>query len=167
MPFTAGSICLALLVVLAACRGESKGSSFQGTYKMGEKVQAGPLIYTILEASWKERLSDDATAKPPSERFLLVKLSITNSGASQVSVPALSLVSPSGKSYLEITDGLQNLSGWLGMLRIIKPSQTEQGLILFDAPIGAYKLEVTDGGEIEREITAHVEIPADIQANVD
>src|SRR4051795_10358090 len=48
------------------------------TYPMGQGVQLGPLTYTVLETSWKRQLGGGPAAKIPKNRYLLVKMSITN-----------------------------------------------------------------------------------------
>jgi len=127
---------------------------------MGERVQAGPLIYTVLEAEWKPQLDG---GRAPVNRFLFIRVSITNSGGSQVSAPAFVLQAPDGKTYEEVTEGLGEVRNWLNILRTIAPAQTEQGYVIFDAPVGAYKLVVSDAGEIGQEKYAHVEIPVQLE----
>jgi hypothetical protein len=92
---------------------------------MGERVQAGPLIYNVLEAEWKPQL--ESSGRAPKERFLFIKVSMTNSSGSSVSAPAFTLESSTGKTYEEVTEGLDGVTDWLGMLRTIAPAQTEQG----------------------------------------
>ena len=55
------------------------------------------------------------------------------------------------------------MDNWFGLLRNIGPSQTEQGWIVFDAPMTAYKMVVTDGGEVGQKKRAHVEIPVHLE----
>ena len=156
------SVALVLLASAAtqtACQ-RGKDASFIGTFRMGERVQAGPLIYTVLEAEWKPQLDGGRT---PANRFLFIRVSITNSGGSQVSVPAFVLQAPDGKTYEEVTEGLGEVRGWLNILRTIAPAQTEQGYVIFDAPVGAYKLVMSDAGEIGQEKYAHVEIPVHLE----
>jgi hypothetical protein len=131
-----------------------------GTFRMGEQVQAGPIVYTVLEANWKPALE---SGKMPKHRFLYVKVSITNSSGQQVAIPAFSLLDPKGTTYTEISEGLEQTTGWLGMLRSLKPAQTDQGLVVFDAPIGPYKLAMSDAGEVGRERYIHVDIPVQME----
>jgi hypothetical protein len=69
----------------------------------------------------------------------------------------------SGKTYPEVSEDMDKVDNWFGLLRRIGPSQTEQGWVVFDAPMAAYKMVVTDGGEIGAEKTAHVEIPVHLE----
>jgi hypothetical protein len=138
-----------------------RDTSLIGTFQMGERVQVGPLVYTILESEWKTALSEGGAA--PKNRFLFLRLSIMNSGSQPVASPGLTLLGPGDVSYPEMTDNLEQVSNSLGMLRNIAPGQTQNGYVVFDAPMGAYKLVVSDGGEIEHERHAHIEIPVHLE----
>lgn len=127
---------------------------------MGERVQAGPLVYNALEAEWKTELEG---GKTPQSRFLLVRVSITNGSGRQISVPSFTLEDAAGKSYPEVTEGVGSVRNWLGILRTVEPSQTEQGYAIFDAPMAAYKLVVSDAGDIGSEKYAHIEIPVHLE----
>ena len=127
---------------------------------MGERVQIGPLVYQVLESDWRSELGGGG--RTPKDRYLFAKVSITNSSGSPISVPGFTIES-GDKSYSEVSEDMDKVDNWLGMLRTIAPSQTEQGWIVFDAPLAAYKLVVTDGGEVGSEKTAHVEIPVHLE----
>src|SRR5271168_3718478 len=79
----------------------------------------------------------------PQNRFYVVQLSAFNSGSSDASIPAMTLIDDSGKTYEELTDGT-GVPRWLGVLRHVAANQTETGAILFDAPANHYKLRLTD-----------------------
>jgi hypothetical protein len=153
-------VLVAFLCALAAC-SRGKDASHIGTFQMGERVQAGPLIYNVLEAEWKPQL--ESSGRAPKERFLFIKVSMTNSSGSSVSAPAFTLESSTGKTYEEVTEGLDGVTDWLGMLRTIAPAQTEQGWAIFDAPMAAYKLVLSDAGEIGNEKYARVDIPVHLE----
>lgn len=127
---------------------------------MGDSVQAGPLIYKVLENDWRPEL---AGGKTPKDRFLVVRVSIRNTAGTEVAAPAFSLLSPTGSKYAEVTEGLEELNDWLGLLRRIPPNQTHSGLAVFDAPVGAYKLVASDAGDITEERHAHIEIPVALE----
>ena len=124
---------------------------------MGERVQTGAIIYTVQEAEWKDQLSVGAETRTPKNRFLLIRLSITNSGP-DASLPLLSLEDEKHQSYAELTE-TAGLEDWLGLLRTIPSVGTDQGWILFDVPPATYRLRVTNGGDPEQEKVAMVEIP--------
>ena len=150
---------LGAIVALAGC-SRGKDASHIGTFRMGERVQAGPLIYTVLEAEWKPQL--DGNGRAPKNRFLFLRVSITNSGGSSVSAPAFTLEAADGKTYEEVTEGLDGVNNWLNIFRTVEPAQTETGYVIFDAPVAAYKLVMSDAGEIGSEKYAHVEIPVEL-----
>ena len=58
-------------------------------FRMGERAQAGPLIYNVFEADWRPQLGEGPMARRPAHRFLIVHLSVTNSGAEVLSAPRL------------------------------------------------------------------------------
>jgi hypothetical protein len=149
------------LVCAAFASGCSKGNaSFIGTFRMGERVQAGSLVYQVLESDWRSELG--SAGRTPKNRYMFVKLSITNTSSNTISVPTL-MIEGAGQTYPEVTEDMDKVDNWLGLLRNIGPSQTEQGWIVFDAPMAAYKLVVTDAGEIGHEKSAHVEIPVQLE----
>lgn len=125
---------------------------------MGELTTVGPVIYNVLETEWRTEIGESIQQKIPTNKFLLIRVTITNSGNEDVAVPLLSLQDPQGQEFLEYSE-VENLPNWLGLLRIIQPAATLQGLIVFDVPVSDYKLRVTDGGDLESEETALVDIP--------
>jgi hypothetical protein len=133
------------------------------TYQMGQSVQVGPLTYNVLETKWKSQLGGGVSAKIPKNRFLVLKLTISNAASQTTSVPEMTLISANGQSYQEVTEGVESVPKWLGVLRNLSPVQTEEGAVVFDVPLGAYKLQVLDGGEIGFEKKALIEIPLQLE----
>jgi hypothetical protein len=154
------SVLAALLVLCGCSRG--KDASHIGTFRMGERVQAGPLIYTVLEADWKTQL--DGNGRAPKNRFLFLRVSITNSAKSKVSPPAFTLQGTDGKTFEEVTEGLEGVTNWLNIFRTVEPAQTQTGWVIFDAPVAAYKLVMSDAGEIGSEKHAYVDIPVELDS---
>jgi Domain of unknown function (DUF4352) len=149
---------LAASLVLAGC-SESSKSAGRRLYNMGERVEAGVLVYTVLEAEWQPQLGEGADARVPRHQYLMLRLSITNSGIREVAIPRLKVVGPGGESHEELTDG-DRVPNWLGMLRSLKPTETMEGRVLFDVPRLDYKLEVSeDAFDPEHRIVALVEVP--------
>jgi hypothetical protein len=153
--FSAGAGVLALSVFLAGCNHTSVGPA---DHAMGEKVGVGPLTYTVIETNWSSQLGDGFKIRSPQQRFLAITLSITNGGGSDASIPLLSLDSSDGMSYVE-TDNGDGLDNWLGLIRTISPAQTMEGKILFDVPLGSYRLRLTDGAGAGAERYSWVSIP--------
>jgi hypothetical protein len=154
---------LLLVVVLLSGCSKGKDPSLIGTFHMGEKVQAGQLVYDVLEADWRPALAENG--RLPKNRFLFLKVSISNVGAQPVAAPGLTLVGPNDTTYPEVTENMDAVQGWLGLFRNIQPGKTETGYVVFDAPVGGYKAAVSDGGDIENEKHAHIQIPADLDAS--
>ncbi len=143
---------LVAVILLAGC--SSQGSSAR-TYQMGEKLQVGKLIYNVFDTQWLTHVGEGPTARIPENRFFLVRMSVTNSGGSEVSVPGFVITDDSGKTYQELQAG-EGFPNWIGFLRNLKPADTLQGNAVFDAPPGHYKLKVTDDSE---QNVAYVELP--------
>ena len=157
-------IIFSLLIVITGCGAPGTGTSQNmGTYQMGQRVQVGSLTYNVLEAEWKSSLGEAASGKVPKNRFLVIRLSITNGGGTTVGVPIFQVENAQGQTTAEETEGMENVEQWLGLIRNMAPNQNDQGDIVFDVPMGAYKLRVTDGGEIGSEKTALIEIPVALQ----
>jgi hypothetical protein len=125
------------------------------TFPMGDRVTLGHLIYTVFETQWLTQIGEGAAARIPQQRFFLLRMSITNSGADEVLAPNLALVDDSGQSYAELNNG-EGVPKWIGYLRPIKPAESAQGDLLFDVPPKHYKLRISDESE---QIVALVDIP--------
>ena len=129
-------------------------------YRLGERVQVGPLIYNVLEANWRAQIGDGSSMRTPSHRFLVIHLTVTNSGAQESTGPALAIVDQTGRSVDESMDG-EGVPNWLGMIRKMKPAETLDGAILFDADPKSYKLKLDDGSGAARWM---VELPLQFDA---
>lgn len=128
------------------------------TRKMGELTPVGPVIYNVLETEWRNELGSAVTHSNPKDKFLIVRLSITNSGNQEIAIPLLSVEDIGGNSFMELSE-VKGVGNWLGLLRVVSPAQTLQGVIVFDVPAKDYNLRVTDGGDLENERTALIELP--------
>ncbi|MCC7174430.1 MAG: DUF4352 domain-containing protein [Bryobacterales bacterium] len=137
-----GILALPFLLLLAASACVKQKAPVE-VYAMGERAEAGSLVYNVLEAAWKTQLGEGPHLRVPGNRFLLLRLSITNGGPTEASVPAMTLVSSSGTEYPELTEG-ESVEDWLGVLRRLKATETIFGWALFDAPRGDYELRVSD-----------------------
>jgi len=130
---------------------------------MGTGVQVGPLTYNVLETNWQSQLGTGPAAKIPKNRFLLIKLTATNGAGQTMTIPEMVLFSASGQAYQEVTEGVALIPKALGVLRNLAAVQTEEGIVVFDVPLGAYKLQVQDGGEIGAEKKALIDIPLHLE----
>lgn len=156
------SFVIALALLTAGC-GEA-GPPKRIDFAMGEKASVGPLVYTVVESRWATQLGEGLAIRSPQQRFLLINLSVTNSGGKQVSLPFLKLEDANGHTYNEVQDG-QGVENWFGLLRDIAPAQTHQGRLLFDVPLTSFKLLVPDGGEPGTEHYAGIQIPLRLDAD--
>ena len=118
----------------------------------------------MLETQWKTTLGEGPAARIPEHRFLLVRITVANSGPVPVNVPLLSLYDANGKQYREIDNG-ENVDSWLGLLRTVNTAASFSGNMVFDLPPASYKLQITDGGDIENEQIAYVDIPLQLEAD--
>jgi hypothetical protein len=148
-------------LILAGCGQSSNSTPIDGA--MGDKVKVGPLVYSVIDASWKGELGEGYKIRTPSQRFLLLTVSITNSGGNDVSVPMLQLEGNNGQSYQELANG-DGVDQYIGILRNISPSQTLQGRMLFDVPLTSFRLRLVDGGEPGFEKYGFVQIPLNLNA---
>jgi len=151
------ALCFILILLLPACGAGGSGNQTV-VRQMGERVQVGPLIYTILEADWLNELPGEASPRVPQHKFLTIRATVTNSGSREVNMPLLNLVDEANNQILEIDDG-KGVEEWFGLYRAIKPADTLPGRFVFDVRPGNYKLQLSDGGDLEKESTALVSIP--------
>lgn len=152
------------VILLAGCGRTTSASQID--YQMGERVVLGPLSYNVIETSWKSQLGDEFKVRTPQQRFLLISISATNGGGHDVSIPLLILQGQDGKEYPESDNG-ENVDSWFGLLRTLNPAQTQQGRLVFDVPLGSYRLRLSDGGEPGSERYAWVTIPLHIDPETD
>ncbi|MCL6547180.1 MAG: DUF4352 domain-containing protein [Bryobacteraceae bacterium] len=134
-------------------------------FGMGDRAQVGRFVFTVLEAQWSDRLGEGATARLPSDRFLLLRLSVTNGSNRIFYMPQLTLTAAGGREYEELTE-VEGLPDWWGVLRRVNPSETETHWIVFDVPRADYRLRVMDD-EIDPadRKTALIDIPIRLATN--
>jgi hypothetical protein len=125
------------------------------TYRMGDRIEIGKLVYNVYDSQWHPQLGEGPSARVPQHRFFLVRFSVTNSGSSEIIPPNLTVTDSGGTTYQELSDGSQ-VPQWAGYLRAVKPAGTVQGNAVFDCRPGNYKVRITDENE---QATALVDIP--------
>jgi hypothetical protein len=146
------------LLTLTGCSSLSSSTSKPIIYAAGDKATVGPLVYTVTDTERTQQLGDDpSTARTPQNRFYLIKVSVSNSGGDEQPIPAMTLVDDAGQSYNELADGT-NVTKWLGVVRKVGPAQTEEGVVVFDAPSKHYRLRLTDPFD-DKEIA--IDVPLD------
>jgi hypothetical protein len=145
-----------VVAALALLTGCSKPAPPQVVHKLGDRVESGPLIYTVFEAEWTAQIGSGEHATVPAHRFLVVHLSVTNSGTEAVSIPSLTLVDDAGQPSSEAVVGA-DLPALLGLSRTIKPVETRDGRVLFDVEPKSYKLKLDDVSDSGK--SALVEMP--------
>ena len=135
---------------------------------MGERVPVGQMTYTIVESAWKTQLGESFKTRSPENRFLLLKLSATNGTGQDVSIPFLTLEGTNGQTYRESSSG-DGVDNWFGLLRTISPGQTQQGNILFDVPLSAYKLHVPDIADpgLEKYVVVNIPLQLDTELPIE
>jgi hypothetical protein len=153
------------LLVLTPFLFSSCGNTVQSraVFRMGEKMQVGPLIYNVMETKWTPQLGDILHSRVPKQRYLLIRMSVTNAGGKEAAVPFLTLEDNQGGTFQEEQSG-EGVDGWLGFLRSIRPAETETGWIVFDVAPNSYNLRIsanTDGGE---EQSLLIQIPFSIDS---
>ncbi len=146
-------------LLLNAC---SNRSSSVRSYGLGEKVALGHIIYTVYETQWMPQLGDGPAARVPQHRFFLVRIIAVNSGSADLIVPNATIEDDKGNSYPELQNG-DGVPRWIGYLRMVKPAESAQGNLVFDAPPAHYKLRLADEDE---ENPAYVDIPLSFGAEV-
>src|ERR1700693_5832834 len=147
MPFLRVTLALAAaasVVFLSGCSHSDSASAAQvRVYEMGQKAEAGRLIYTVFETQWLPQIGTGVSARVPQNRYFLVRLSAVNSGNNDVSVPNLTIEDDGGNSYNELSNG-EGVPQWIGLFRQVKPADSASGTVIFDAPPKHYRMRVTD-----------------------
>ena len=138
------SLCSAVAMaalLLAGC--STPAAPPVNSYLMGEKVLLGRLSYTVFETQWLTHLGESAASRVPQHRFFLVRFSVVNGGSSEATVANTTIVNDKGEVFEELSSG-EGVPQWAGYLRVLKPADTLQGHMVFDAPPGHYKIKVAD-----------------------
>lgn len=133
---------------------------------MGEKIQLGPFTYNVIQTAWRSQLGEGFKIRSPQQRFLLISISVTNGSGKDVALPLFKLENDRGVSTTEL-DNSEGVPNGLGILRSVAPAETLQGALLFDVPLSAYRLQLTDGGEPGSEKVAWVDIPLRMDVDTD
>ncbi len=152
---------LALVLFLSGCSSHSSSVDSK-MYRMGERVQVGPLIYTVLDTEWLDQI-DAPNPRMPHDRFLAVRLTVTNSGVATSAIPPIFVSDRRGTSYPELTDAA-GVPEWLGYIRTVKPADTLHGRVVFDVPAAEYQLKLSDDAEPENVKLATVDLPLQLGA---
>jgi hypothetical protein len=153
--------------ILAALAGAALSLSCGGdpalpvakVFAMGDRAEAGGITYVGLTAEYRTELP--GAKDPLKHRYLVVFLSVTNGSGHDVTLPHTRLIGADGTEIPEVT-AIEGFPQWMGILRQVSPGGTEQGYVVFDVPVGAYKLQVSSGGDPEKEKIAQIEIPANV-----
>jgi hypothetical protein len=127
---------------LTACGSKSSDPPLP-TYPLGDKVEVGHIIYRAFETQWLTQIPQEPTPRLPTNRFFLVRISAVNSGSGDAIVPNVTIQDDHGKTYEELSNG-DGVPQWIGILRQVRPADSIQGNVVFDAPPSHYKLRVTD-----------------------
>jgi hypothetical protein len=151
------TLLLAAVVLQVACM---KPAPPVNVFHLGDKVQAGPLIYNVLESRWRAQIGEGPVSRVPERRFLIIHLSVTNSGGQDVNIPSMVVEDQGGQVFNESLDG-RGIPSWMGIIRKLKPADTLDGAIVFDVDPKSYKLKLDDGsgGSV-----AMVELPLQFEA---
>jgi hypothetical protein len=137
-------LCIALLA-LNGCSGSpaTPKADDRAVVPAGEKATVGQLTYSVVDSQILTQLGQADNPRIPDNRFMVVQLAVTNSSNVDDPIPAVELISDSGKTYSELADGT-GLTNWLGMVRHVGPGQTERGEVVFDAPAAHYRIRFSD-----------------------
>jgi hypothetical protein len=145
----------AIPILFGGCQEKAKPVP---VYSMGDKVTAGHLVYTALETQWLTQLGQGANQRIPQNRFLVIHVAVTNSGGSQATVPNFTVEDDRGSSFAELTNGDQ-LAEWMSSLKLVSPTDSIQGTILFDVVPRHYRLRVFDENAQQ---SALIDIPLNV-----
>lgn len=146
------------LLILVGCSVGCSSKEVKKEVKLfaaGEKAQVGDLSYAVVDTQFATTLggSDPATQRLPKDRFVMVQVAVSNGGATEVPIPGMTLVDDAGQTYPELADGV-GVTKWLGMVRKVGPTETEQGIVLFDAPAKHFRIRLTD--ELDEDVSIDV-----------
>ena len=129
-------------ITITGCSSSPKARETK-TFAAGEKATVDRLTYSVVDTEIHTRLGVDPNPRIPQDRYFLVQVAVSNGSNEDLTIPGMTLVDDSGKTYPELADG-SGVPKWLGVLRKVSPGQTEQGFVVFDAPAVHYRLKLSD-----------------------
>jgi hypothetical protein len=132
----------ALALVVSACSSRPAGPNTP-VHDLGEKVEFAPFILSVVDTQWLTQLGEGPAPRLPAHRFLVVRITATNTGSGEATLPLLSLADAAGGEHAEVSD-LGGLPRWLGLARAVKPAATIEGDAVFDVAPGTYRLRIQD-----------------------
>ena len=148
-------------LLLNACTREPAPAPVHN-YSLGEKAKLGHIIFTVYETQWLPQLGEGPAPRIPEHRFFLVRVTAVNSGGADLIVPNVTVEDDRGNSYPELRDG-DGVPQWIGYLRQVKPAESTQGNLVFDAPPAHYRLRITDENE---DTSAYIDTPLSFGAEI-
>jgi Domain of unknown function (DUF4352) len=162
--FNRASLFPVILAAAIGLTGCAQKEAPRVQFQMGERANVGPLTYNVVETTWRSQLGSEFKMRLPQQRFLIVTVSVTNGGGKEISVPLFSVEDAKGQTFQESDSG-EGVDNWFGLLRTLEAAQTQQGQLVFDVPLGSYKLRVTDGADPGVEKFAWIDLPLRLDAD--
>lgn len=154
----------AMLIAAAATGcGERRSNQSQMRFRMGEPLLVQPFTYTVLETRWRPQLGEGISLQVPQHQFLLIRVSITNSGGKPAAAPLMTITDRSGNVFQEHQNGT-GADNWLGLIRNVPPAQTEEGWLIFDAPPNNYVLRCFGDVIDDTEQVGMISIPLNLES---
>jgi len=143
------ALSLAMLVLSPGCSRKKEVR----IVTMGEKAEIGPFIYQAIETRWPMSVE----GRTPKDRLFIIRVSVLNKGAGEMTIPGFEVLDDAGNSFPEVVDGT-GIDQWLGVSRKLQPANTDQGNIIFDVPPKHYRLRVAD----ENDSFMYIDIPLNL-----
>ena len=112
---------------------------------MGDKVSAGDFEYTVTKVTpGVKQIGDSTFGQKPQGQFVLVKLSVTNTGseAQMFNDSEHKLVDTEGREHSADGEAAIYVPGNDSFLENVNPGNTLKGTIVFDVPADATPQEL-------------------------
>jgi hypothetical protein len=152
------ALLFSLILLLSGCNSEDKPLPM---FSVGEPAPTGHLTYTVRSTEWLNQIGEAPTIKTPQNRFLAVRISVTNGSMQETLLPSLKLMGGGFDDTAEID--ASGLPEWLGTIRRVGPAMTRTGFVVFDVPRNSYRLKVSDS-EFDDEKAVLIDIPLQLDS---
>jgi hypothetical protein len=155
--FLGSWVVLFLAMISAGCASQQEPETpAVKVHNLGEAVESGPIRYTVTGTEWRERLGDGANAVTPSNRFLVVRLSVFNRSSAEQVIPPLAVLDGNDQTYSEAS-GIESEPQWIGLVRKVPGNDSRQAVAVFDVRPGRYRLRLMDHADQDRQ--ALIDLP--------
>lgn len=126
----------------ATRKQEEAAQKQKETPVFGTPIEVGDFSYTINDVKWKDVLGEGSLIQHPDAAFLVVDITVVNTGRKAYYQESPQLVDSSGRTYSSTSNAFIEEGSEL-WLKEFNPQVQSRGRLVFDVPYGSYSLRLS------------------------